>query len=92
VELTTSNPEIKSQTSVKVYPNPFSDYAIFELENNAVDARLVVYNLLGKDVMQMPFSGNMARINAAQLPLGIYVFNIEQKNGDRIGQGRIVRQ
>ncbi|MBN4072444.1 T9SS type A sorting domain-containing protein [Crocinitomix catalasitica] len=73
----------------KVYPNPFSEYAIIDLGSEVGSYRLGVFNLQGQLVKEI--HGNQTKeikINREDLPGGMYFFQLTL-NGSVQGVGRM---
>ncbi|MBI1267522.1 MAG: T9SS type A sorting domain-containing protein [Cryomorphaceae bacterium] len=69
-------PEFNSESSV--YPNPSVDLVNIRLPEGAIASQVVVYDALGKEVMQ---SNNVAFIHVAQLKHGIYFMHLTAPDG-----------
>lgn len=68
----------------KVYPNPSSDYAKVEIsiEDEAVQAELIIYNILGAEILQQIVSNKeVLTINTKNFNNGIYLFVLKTDNG-----------
>ncbi len=70
VNQTTSNHDIEVG-SIRVFPNPASDY--FELTNDGAIDRLMVYNLLGREVRSYRSQGIGQQYSLQGLPDGLYL-------------------
>ena len=78
--------------NVKVYPNPFVDYAIFEVEGLQInDLYFNVFDLSGKLVRSERFDAPKFEFYRKNLPTGMYVYKIEKK-GVLVGTGKIMVQ
>jgi len=76
----------KIESSVKVYPNPFSTSATFSIQTDKASAITVtLYDLLGREVKQT----KTIKINRDNLLPGIYIYRINDNNG-LIGTGQVV--
>lgn len=68
-ELTTS--------SVKVFPNPFNEYADIVFTSSSEHAKtLSVCDAMGRIVLTVPFENNRYRLYRNQLPTGLYFFTV----------------
>lgn len=67
-------------TTVKVFPNPVSDVVNFEMENEADNLKLSVFDNTGRLVNQSFFSGKTTEINISGMPSGIYSYQIVNEN------------
>lgn len=65
-----------ANSDIRVYPNPATDY--FELTNMSGVDRLVVYNLLGREVRSYrPFRSEQYSLNG--LPDGLYLVSLQSR-------------
>jgi Secretion system C-terminal sorting domain/Bacterial Ig domain len=80
----------EQENSLLVYPNPFNDELTvnYELENNT--AKLVIYNLVGEEIMNQNILENTTKIDLTNQPNGIYFVTIVDGN-NRISQ-KIIKQ
>ena len=68
------------KASINVYPNPFTDKVAIEAENAEKIKSISIQNMQG----QMVYKGNFApQIDLANLPTGIYLLNITDKQGNQ---------
>lgn len=66
--------------SLKVYPNPFKEQTLFEIEKNTYDkGEIIIYNLQGRKVKSLAVNGSVSKIEwngrndqGGKLPSGIY--------------------
>ncbi len=88
---------IASQSSLEVYPNPFSTFLNFNVEVPATTkAKLVVYNLSGAVVSEV-FDGTMMggkpyqlRMDTPELATGIYYYRFTTESGINLS-GKVVQ-
>ena len=74
----------------KIYPNPFTDVATFEIDHSPTDqSAFKLYNQLGQLVKEKSFTGHQFRFERGLLPTGLYLFEITAK-GQLISSGKIV--
>ncbi len=79
--LVSVDPPIDVGVDLSVYPNPFREFTVFEIDGEPwSDLRLEVYNNLGRLVRVEPFSGNRLIFYRARLISGIYFFQIKEGN------------
>ena len=67
--------ELEISTETMVYPNPSDNVIYFKLSNEMFEAgkkQLILYDNLGKMVMQKEISNTLTEINVADLNNGIY--------------------
>lgn len=58
--------------SLKLYPNPSHEQLIIE-SGESQNSMLVIYNLLGEEMMKVPLHQGKNEINISALPKGIYI-------------------
>ncbi|MFN8287879.1 MAG: T9SS type A sorting domain-containing protein [Chitinophagales bacterium] len=78
--------------SLRVYPNPTSDFFTCVLnEGNFVQPLIEIYNVLGERVyMEMGTAKNSIRVNTADFSSGLYFIRIT--DGNRVYPGKIIVQ
>ena len=76
--------------SITVYPNPFADRAIFEINNKDLQPTdFLLYNQLGQLVRHEGFTGHRMTFYRNELADGVYYFQIKS-GGQIIGKGKLV--
>ncbi|MCB8964863.1 MAG: endonuclease [Bacteroidales bacterium] len=75
--------------SIKVYPNPFSNYLNIETENSGI-TNVSILNVIGTVISQVNFSTDSYQLNTSGLKAGIYIIKINS-NG-KIAAIRVVKQ
>ena len=85
----------QSNTTLKIMPNPMTDFAIFELETDRLltqnKATLTLYNTLGQAVHSKNFENNRLTLQRADLPQGCYFYSV--KIGEEtVTKGKVVRR
>lgn len=70
---TASNEDLE----VRVYPNPTTSYLYVE---NAKDAKIVLLNLLGKEVLKQTSTDRILKLDVSEFPNGLYILNIYNGN------------
>jgi len=73
VESMSYTSEVTNKTDLKIFPNPAIDY--FEVVNNNLVHKVVLYNLIGRKVRTYDAS-NGRRHNINDLPSGIYLVGL----------------
>lgn len=82
---------IGNDNGVKVYPNPFTSYATFSFDNEVNNATIALYDITGKEVKKMDFSGKEVQVQRDGLANGIYFYNVVA--GDQqIKTGKLIIQ
>jgi hypothetical protein len=76
---TVSTTEGLLENSLTVYPNPFTDYIIVEMDQVVPHMTLTLTNLKGQIVFYKPdFSGIQLLIDRNNIPAGIYYLNVSK--------------
>lgn len=65
-----------SDSGVKLYPNPASDFVDITLGSDWASGVINVSDALGRNVMSSPVSQGVNRIDIADLPNGVYIINL----------------
>jgi hypothetical protein len=78
--------------NIKVYPNPATDYFVVELGNPNTPHSLVLRNILGEMILQIPMQlhPENLRINTQNLPTGIYTYTLTNAKGQQ-ATGKIAK-
>lgn len=87
-------PENKTELSISVFPNPFSQYTTIQILNfgNHLDADLKVFNLTGKEVLaEIIRTSDSFIINRKKLADGVYFYQIIFEK-EVIGRGKLLIQ
>ncbi len=77
---------------VQVYPNPFVDYAIFDMGEATVQTHTFqLFDLEGKQLYQQTFTGSQFRLERSLLVSGVYLFRIgADRPGSKAVAGKII--
>lgn len=79
--------------AINVYPNPFTQTTNFEFVYNTKAALLIIYDVNGELIMQENIVGKtMFQLQRYNLPNGMYFYNVQNKDGEIIGRGKLVLQ
>jgi len=86
--------ENENETSVLVYPNPFSTSATLEINFPLIkgakgDAVFVMYDVYGREMMRLPITCYRLPITRGNLASGFYFYKL-QSNDEMIGSGKII--
>jgi hypothetical protein len=80
----------KTQINSKLYPNPFSNSITIELRRNLENAELLVFDIVGKQILNARITETTSSLNTSALPKGVYLVKIV--SGNRIEfVGKIVK-
>jgi hypothetical protein len=89
----TIDPPTTANTSVKVYPNPFSDKAFFEINDKggplSITTHFSLFDATGRLVRSENMSNGRFEFERKDLPVGLYVFKIDN-NGKTLGSGKLM--
>lgn len=87
-ENTTSAVDLNTSSEQRVYPNPASDYVVFDIDNNLRTTTVELYTLQGNkiSVQQLP---NNKQLSVSQLKPGMYIYKIIQESKIRSGKIRV---
>ncbi len=78
-EVTTVDEEIESEEGLNVYPNPASHTLYVTLNEIAMEEdqrMIIIYNNLGKQVIQRIASQSTNEIDVSMLPVGTYILKL----------------
>jgi hypothetical protein len=82
---------VANDNGVKIYPNPFTSYATFAFDNGVNNATITLYDMTGKEVKTLDFSGKEVQVQRDGLASGIYFYNVVA--GDQqIKSGKLIIQ
>ncbi|MDT8412257.1 MAG: ice-binding family protein [Vicingaceae bacterium] len=85
--------EINENTSVTIYPNPFTNSTTITLDNmdnfNKVELRL--YTILGEEIMSTNITSTSTTINTSKLSSGVYFYKVIGDN-QIIKSGKLISQ
>lgn len=65
---------------LSVFPNPFADQTTFTFDSALSNAWLKVYDVLGKEVTSLSFSGRQITLRRRDLKNGIYFYQVASRN------------
>ncbi len=72
--------------TIKISPNPFNSYTVVELKGYASDADLVLYDILGKEILRLKTAEGYARIDRSDLVSGVYILKIIDGEGNTVAR------
>jgi hypothetical protein len=85
----TDNIESKMDEII-IYPNPNNGQFIIKVSDSSGQKSIVIYNILGQDVMNEELSSESNQIDLYSQPAGIYFYRVLKENRSLIGEGKIV--
>lgn len=81
------------QKAISIYPNPSSGFVHIDwtgLAPNDQASKVVLYDLYGEKMMEESFTpGSGSELHAEQLPKGMYILQVLNKNGDIEGMHKL---
>lgn len=80
-----------TDVKIKVFPNPLSDIATFDLENTplSTEGQFSLYDATGRLVRSQKFKGRRFDFDRRDLPSGLFIFRIDS-NGQLLGSGKLL--
>ncbi|MDP1727948.1 MAG: T9SS type A sorting domain-containing protein [Bacteroidota bacterium] len=90
---TTGTPEIEGNSYLYVYPNPATDYIHIVTDYSDNIDRVTIFNACGKRIQQVKAEELLHQntIPISDLPMGIYLVIIENKEGKIISSAKFVK-
>lgn len=76
--------------TVKVYPNPAGDYFRVQSPEQMDGADLLLYDITGKVVLVKSLNSVVSTVDVRNLPGGLYLYSIQDKEGVVIKTGKII--
>lgn len=93
VETCVSVAECYRDRTIKISPNPFKNEFTLELTGmDALPCKLKIFNSLSNLVMTKEITRQTTSINSTWFKSGIYFLIVEDKNGNVLGKGKIIKQ
>jgi uncharacterized repeat protein (TIGR01451 family) len=78
--------------TIKFSPNPLTETAVFELKTPPLSiSTFELYDVMGKRIIEQPFSGKTFEFQRKNLTTGVYVFKI-MNDGKTLGVGKLMIQ
>jgi len=78
--------------SFSVYPNPAGDHLYFQSDHPIPDYRIRLYDSIGRFLSEFIADQGSADLNVSTLPAGLIYYQINDKSGKLLGQGKIIKQ
>jgi hypothetical protein len=76
-----------SESKISVYPNPASDYVVFDLPNISESATIELFDIQGKKVLELKLSENK-QVSLSNLSKGLYMYKLS--NVGIIYKGKLI--
>jgi hypothetical protein len=77
-------------SDVLVYPNPAGDYFNVLFSDPVFNARIELYDIAGREVLKQFLQAKVSTVDVLNLPKGLYLYSILDKEGEVIKTGKIV--
>uniref|UniRef100_UPI003217CB69 PKD domain-containing protein n=1 Tax=uncultured Draconibacterium sp. TaxID=1573823 RepID=UPI003217CB69 len=92
MQASASNPfgEIGTQSEVRVYPNPTSDYINISLEMVEPDDSYTIFNLSGAMLVQNQITSSLTQVDLSSYPSGIYLVRVN--NNGQVMNKKIIKK
>lgn len=76
-----SNPNAPSIIEgLSLYPNPVTNGKVYITTKNDSDKEIIIFDLLGKTVLQTRLNTNTRELNISNLAPGVYIIKITEQN------------
>ena len=76
---------------VTVYPNPATEYLIYNNASSDENIQLYIYNLNGKLVkLSVIRAGEMKRLEVSDMSNGTYIYRVRNQSNEIIKQGKVI--
>lgn len=83
---------VDNENSGFLFPNPSNDKVFFQFPDKMREATFNLYSLAGKKVVDAELDRGDESVDISFLPKGIYFYKITTTDGEKIGQGKLVKQ
>lgn len=94
--LSTAVETIEMNSTVRVYPNPFTDQVTIELQNSEFaqhhSLSLKIFDMLGRVIHQSAFDTPQLQVTSNGWAAGMYHYSVENSKGVSIAVGKLVLQ
>jgi hypothetical protein len=74
-----------SERKISVYPNPATDFIVFDLTNISESAIAEIFDIQGKKVLEQKLSENK-QISVSNLPKGLYMYKLNNNGNTYTGK------
>jgi type IX secretion system substrate protein len=74
----------QQQATVKIYPNPATNFIQISLAANSENTSIEIYNMIGECVKRQMATSSNCQINVADLSNGVYMLNVKDNAGNTI--------
>ena len=77
-------------SDILVYPNPAGDYFNVLFTDQVNNAGIVLYDVAGREALKQSLQAKVSTVDVLNLPEGLYLYSILDKEGEVIKTGKIV--
>lgn len=78
--------KISNNNALSLYPNPVTDKLYLTANENEAIQQIIIYNVIGKQVLNSEMNANTKTINVSNLDNGIYIVKMISKKGEAYSQ------
>ncbi len=71
---------------VKAYPNPATDYIVFEVQNSLPSGTITISDHTGRPVTSFPLNGEKTLWQTTGIKPGVYLYRLQTKEGSASGK------
>ena len=79
------------QSIFKIFPNPLQNILQIDFPENSKSATLIIYDVLGKQILKAMIEQDNKRINLEYLPSGIYIVKLQGDN-QNVNTFKLIKQ
>jgi len=76
IDITTHIAEQKPAQSFFIYPNPLTSSSILQLNTQVTNAEVIIYDMVGKEIMRKKLTGDKMEIEKGSLEQGVYFVRV----------------
>jgi len=81
---------LTQEIKVNTIPNPADDFLRFQLDKALPNARLLIYDAMGRQVTTLQFEADIYPLNVANWQSGTYYFLLKNENGHDLSSGKFL--
>lgn len=79
-----------TNNTISIYPNPSTNYMNVTLNNNIINAKYSIYNILGKKIAESSISSSSFTINTKEIEPGVYFLKISDEKNNLINTRKFI--
>jgi len=81
---------VTQEVNITPMPNPATDYLRFEMDRPLPDARLLIYDVAGRQVTTLSFTETTTQLDLVNWQSGTYYFLLKNENGNDLSSGKFI--